>query len=254
VKDLIRACKKDSPELMPVRVQLGKWNILQSDLIELLLTHPQDKILSYYLIILMVQLTEFPLAESPHFTQVVEFLRVYKESFLRKDAIKTLMAHLADCLEARERGRTHEQMIELIVVLLRNLLQVPDRPESGGTANELEKNLHFHTLVNFIRENAIDAIIFMTQEFESPLMCKLDLTFLEIFYHIFASFDIKQLVSGDETDSIERMVREDAQSLKLQKPVGRHSRFRGFFQQKRVFDGTRSMRSKPFTNEQGEQS
>ena len=39
LKDLIRFCKRDDPEKMYARIELGKWNIVHSDLIHLLLLY-----------------------------------------------------------------------------------------------------------------------------------------------------------------------------------------------------------------------
>lgn len=38
IKDLNRFCKKDDPDLPVTRLELGKWNILVSDLLPLLTT------------------------------------------------------------------------------------------------------------------------------------------------------------------------------------------------------------------------
>ena len=38
------------------------------------------------------------------------------------------MIHLADCLQVEEKFEKHKQMIELIIVLCKQLLQIPDKP------------------------------------------------------------------------------------------------------------------------------
>jgi len=36
------------------------------------------------------------------------------------------MEHLADCLQKEQRNEKHEQMIELIIILFKQLLTIPD--------------------------------------------------------------------------------------------------------------------------------
>jgi hypothetical protein len=55
-----------------------------------------------------------------------EILRSYKEAFLQPQVVSVLMEHLADCLQMEVRNDKHEQMIELIIVLFKQLLQIPD--------------------------------------------------------------------------------------------------------------------------------
>ena len=45
--------------------------------------------------------------------------------------LETLMNHFADCvsLANEQRSKVHNQMVELIVLLFRNLLQIPDFQE-----------------------------------------------------------------------------------------------------------------------------
>jgi hypothetical protein len=45
--------------------------------------------------------------------------------------LETLMNHFADCVSLEgERTKVHNQMVELIVLIFRNLLQIPDLEES----------------------------------------------------------------------------------------------------------------------------
>jgi len=51
-----------------------------------------------------------------------EILRSYKEAFLQPNVVSVLVEHLADCLQMEVRNDKHEQMIELIIVLFKQLL------------------------------------------------------------------------------------------------------------------------------------
>ena len=88
----------------------------------------------------MVQLTEYPRTsedmrnakekrmvswthpKSKYRHQMLEALRGYKEAFLQPQVVSVLMEHLADCLQEKEMTQKHEQMIELIIVLFKQLL------------------------------------------------------------------------------------------------------------------------------------
>jgi len=51
--------------------------------------------------------------------------------------IEILMSHMADCFQEQELSDMHQQMIELIIILFKQLLQIPD-PGSN------QKNSAFH--------------------------------------------------------------------------------------------------------------
>lgn len=57
---------------------------------------------------------------------MLEILREYKDSFLQPHVIEVLMEHLADLLQVKEMTQKHEQMIELIIVIFKQLLTIPD--------------------------------------------------------------------------------------------------------------------------------
>jgi hypothetical protein len=79
---------------------------------------------------LLVQLTELPSpqCESKPKIGITEALYSYKEAFLVPKVIESLMNHLADCLKAEEKTQKHNQMIELIIVIFKQLLAIPERP------------------------------------------------------------------------------------------------------------------------------
>lgn len=92
------------------------------------------------------------------------------------------MEHLADCLQMENRNQKHELMIELIIVLFKQLMQIPD-PKHGDTntsfyGKDLQKNL----LIKFSEESVLDSFNYLSQEFTTPLQKKLCLPLLEIQY------------------------------------------------------------------------
>jgi DNA-binding FrmR family transcriptional regulator len=53
---------------------------------------------------------------------MIEILRSYKEAFLNANVISVLMDHLADCLQSEQPTQKHHEMIELIILIFKQLL------------------------------------------------------------------------------------------------------------------------------------
>ncbi len=72
------------------------------------------------------------------------------------------MEHLADCLVVEEKNQKHEQMIELIIVLFKQLLQIPDakhnQTDTKFAGKELQKNL----LLVMSSESVLDSFNFLS--------------------------------------------------------------------------------------------
>lgn len=98
---------------------------------------------------------------------------------MEQRVVATLMAHLADCLQRQDKTTKHNQMIELIIALFKQVLAI----ESDGL-------LHKKLILKFDEESVLDAFIFLTQDFAEELNKKLALHFLEINYHLFKFFSV----------------------------------------------------------------
>jgi hypothetical protein len=64
-------------------------------------------------------------------------------------------------------------MIELIIVLFKQVLQIPE---------DRDKNQQRRLLLVFAEESVLDSFIYLTQDFSQPYIKKLTITFLEIQY------------------------------------------------------------------------
>ena len=73
-------------------------------------------------------------------------------------------------------------MLEFIIVLIRNLLQVPD-------ASNDNEALHNHFLTTLIREEMFNPLLYLVQNETSKVMEKIDIPLMEIFYYSFTCFD-----------------------------------------------------------------
>lgn len=68
------------------------------------------------------------------------------------------MNHLADCLQVEVKIQKHNQMIELIIVLFKQLLIIPDRLQDKAGGSSLQKRL----LLAFAADSVFDAFNFLT--------------------------------------------------------------------------------------------
>lgn len=128
IKDLVKNIRKDVPENPKVSLILSQFNIVESDLIKILVLHAEDKKLSFWLLALLSYLTAKPcenlLEEDKE--KLNGALREYKKSFMKNEGITYLILHISDYVKtpADKRQKAHVQMMEFIVILLRNLLQI----------------------------------------------------------------------------------------------------------------------------------
>jgi hypothetical protein len=60
IKELCRLLRKDTGDQHLKQLCLGEWNIVASDLLKLLVKYPEDRQLAFYVIMLLVTLTEKP--------------------------------------------------------------------------------------------------------------------------------------------------------------------------------------------------
>jgi hypothetical protein len=175
---------------------LGKWSFLQRDLLPLLIFHDRDKRLAFLTLMLLVQLTELPSDEcdSKVKLELLSQLAMFKEAFLEPRVISTLMVHLADCLKVEAKQKKHNDMIELIFVIFKQLLSIPE----GSRDCPIQKQL----ILKFKEESVLEAIIFLSQEFTEPFQKKLAMHFLEINFWIFNHFRASQIVDPSTSEKI----------------------------------------------------
>jgi hypothetical protein len=131
------------------------------------------------------------------------------------------MVHIADFYKTpeAERLRAHYQMMEFIIKLVRNLVQIPN--------SEKYPNLHNHFLAAFIKEDMFNPLLYIIQTDRSPLMDKIDIPLMEIFYNTFTCFRPELLYSIKDNDFLKNIM-----ILRMsQKAVPtRHSRFLPLFE------------------------
>jgi len=92
--------------------------------------------------------------------EILNQLVSFKEAFLEARVIGTLMVHLADCLKVEEKQKKHIDMIELIFVIFKQILAIPESTRDCPIQKQL--------LLKFKEESVFEALIFLSQEFTEP--------------------------------------------------------------------------------------
>lgn len=241
LKELYKLLRNENPDSPLKRLELGEWNVVESDLLKLLISYPDDRQLAFYTIVVLVSLTEKPTKSFSKLEKYNEYLQQYKLSFITsKEAIKVIVNHLAECISkpVDERNEQHDQMLELIIYLFRNLLAVPDKTAqfikaSKGVAiyntrEDSMKDLQRRFLHKLSDENVLDALIYMSQDFTPPSIRKLSLCFLEIFCHLLTSFSPRAMWNQRESVSLLQVLRDKAaqQDKERRRELSsRHSKF-----------------------------
>lgn len=126
LKDINKFLRSEDPEKPSIRRELGKWNFLEESLLPLLVSQKQDKKVCFLTILLLAELTYMPDKNAENYIELIEKLKSYKHAFLAPEVISTLIENLAESLQEDNTTGTekHAQMIELIIVVFKNLLQV----------------------------------------------------------------------------------------------------------------------------------
>ncbi|KAM3129508.1 hypothetical protein pb186bvf_018412 [Paramecium bursaria] len=245
IKQLCVFCRKDLDK--PIAKQyLAQYKVLQRDLINLLTGYPQDKVLSYYLLILLESMTNYSLNE-----QLIDHLQVYKANFLRPLVMQTLINHFGECVQIPQecRSKAQLQLIELIILLFRNLLLIPDVAETKidihGTG-ELQRNMQKYLIQAMIKESVLAGFIFISQDFTHQFIQKLSIPLLFIFYQCFTPFEQEWLLNEeDDWQQKYKALKQQSMSERPQLAPPRHSRFSGFYSKIRE-NGTQQLHSQPF--------
>jgi len=74
---------------------LEEWDFLEKSVLPLLVSQEKDLKLSYYIVLLIAELTYPVEKDVPNYDEMVGRLRKYKRAFLAPNIISTLTDHLA---------------------------------------------------------------------------------------------------------------------------------------------------------------
>ncbi|GAB6032068.1 hypothetical protein CHUAL_010434 [Chamberlinius hualienensis] len=209
--DLIRFLKHDEDN-HEVRRQLGRMQVMQSDLIWLLkiLTNA-DKHLLNVLVRLMVDLLmpalivhsgEIP-ADSfarKNYLEIVSHLQAYKLAFCATEVWKAVADRLRDFLSLDWENRLEDDIlfIERLLVLVRNILHVPVNPTDELRTDD-DVSVHDRILWEMHKAGLDDLILFLVNSDEYQEFC---MHSLEIISLMLREQDPGQLTSSGAARSL----------------------------------------------------
>eukprot|EP00891_Asterochloris_glomerata_P008793 jgi/Astpho2/8793/Aster-05348 len=235
LKDLQRFLRNDDPKTREALQILGQYNIAKTDLVPLIVTYPQDTDLVYNALKLVTRLTMPITADSAvvHVThkdiclplltcaplhpavKVVTFLTMpiaadsnsaptqalymqqVKEAFLAQDAMTVIVGLVAEPLGRHPRmSEADGFIVQLVITFIRNLLNIPDRAATAGSAGDHKSHLRQKLLMRLFEDHVMELLAVMAQytdarpfRSEAPLL-------LDIFSDIFKGADAGQLAAA----------------------------------------------------------
>ncbi|XP_073816308.1 circadian regulator timeout isoform X1 [Musca autumnalis] len=230
------------------RRHLGHAKVLQTDLVYMLPEYVNDEEFADVLIRLLVILTNPTLLlyrdgppKDNHgrkvFMELIDILQGYKSAFTRDKIWAALFGKLKASLEVDWALRSEEQslLIERILVLIRNVLQVPANPEAECRADN-DASVHDQVIWALHQSGILDLVLFIISspdEHQFHLHCLeiLCLLYREQTAENLADASLQRSVSEKQRDEQELLAarRREKQRTSAKPPPGRHSRFGGTY-------------------------
>ena len=246
VKDLIRFLRRDDGSHL-LRRSLGQIGVVQSDLIPLLKNYADDEELFDLVLRLLVNLTgpelllfreELPQDKVTrnHFIELQTHRQKYKRAFVDAKLWAILAQQLGKLLRKDYSDRSEDDglVIERILILIRNILQVPKDDQSEKRTDD-EASTHDQVLWVLHKSGIEDLLLFVASSDEETQYC---LHVLEIISLMFREQDPKHLASANFQRSKEEKRQDEVALLRL--------REREMEQQKQKFLQAKSMRHSRF--------
>ncbi|XP_046806289.1 protein timeless homolog [Lucilia cuprina] len=230
------------------RRHLGRAKVLQTDLVYMLPDYVDDDEYADVLIRLLVILTNPTLLlyrdgppKDNHgrkvFLELIDILQGYKNAFTRDKIWSAVFGKLKKSLEIDWALRSEEQslLIERILVLIRNVLQVPANPEAECRADN-DASVHDQVIWALHQSGILDLVLFIissSDENQFHLHCLeiVCLLYREQTAENLADASLQRSVSEKQRDEQELLAarRREKQRLASKPAAGRHSRFGGTF-------------------------
>ena len=250
VKDLIRFLRRDDAN-HEIRRAMGNIKIVKSDLLPILREHSNNRELFDVTLRLLVNLTNPELLlfkeELPedketrnYFLQIQNHRQGYKEAFVDQE-LWTVMAKTLGALLKKdwdERLEDDKLIIERILILIRNVLQVPTNVKREGRTED-DATVHDQILWVLHQSGIQDLLLYIAS---SDMEQQYSLHILEIISLMFREQDPMSLASANlgrskaekdaDEEALAKAVRieEQKQMAKVKaKMVSRHSRFGGTY-------------------------
>ncbi|ORX99636.1 timeless-domain-containing protein [Basidiobolus meristosporus CBS 931.73] len=177
---------------------LGRWDILNKDLIPIFLLNSEmsnsfQERHCLACIELFVPLTWKVDQESEYPLESLEYLRTHKQAFLREGLFEGIFGVLVKLLSKplRERSERENGFIGLILNLIRNLLAIPDRQASiKDSAERYEQSFTQERIILRLQEsNLLELLLTFASSADDSDFLSWNMTVQEIFCGLFGNFD-----------------------------------------------------------------
>ncbi|TPX58885.1 hypothetical protein PhCBS80983_g02824 [Powellomyces hirtus] len=242
LRDLKRLLRNDEQSKeKEVARSLGRWNILQTDLVPILLAaHAEGKEkIAQAVVQLFVPLT-WPIDTKSHDAAgQQEIQRGYKEVFLQESVLSAVLDLLLKPLSVIHRERTERDhaFIGLILTLFRNLLAIRDTQTHVLSTGEkyIRSTLQEHLIISMSKTDIIPLLLSFAGSLSEREYSDWNLTIMEVFYYLFLERDPEEMFrtakhgSTSATRELGKLLlEEEAQRRRAARiPRSRHSRFGG---------------------------
>eukprot|EP01134_Creolimax_fragrantissima_P000143 CFRG0143T1 len=210
LQDLIRYLRLDNAEIAPVQTKLTEWNIVKSDLVPLIgsCQRGQDDKLVFTSLKMMVLLTMKP-SEVLH-VEVTHYLAMNiqkaKEAFVSAKMWSVLADYMGETLaeSPRDRDERDIKIVELIIALIRNILQIADLPT---------QTTHDTIIRRLSESHILDLLLLLGNNVShDPLAAAHSLFMLEVTYLLLQYQKPEALVEALTLDKLQ--IHEKARVLK----------------------------------------
>ncbi|XP_049272285.1 protein timeless homolog isoform X1 [Rhipicephalus sanguineus] len=249
LKDLLRYLRRDD-ESHEIRRILGRIQVLKTDLLPLLKFYPDDESLFDVIIRLLVDLTnpaillykeELPVEKFArnNYLEIVSHLQSYKLAFTDSKVWISITKKLEALLHKNWETRQEEDkdMIERILVLVRNVLHVPANPSEEKRTDD-DVNVHDQVLWAMHLAHLEDLLLYVTSSDDETDYCFHCLEILSLMLReqspeVLARAEQPRTAAEKDEDVRELLKAREMElarkKMQIQARTKRHPRFGGTF-------------------------
>mmetsp|Transcript_13560 Transcript_13560/g.15767 ORF Transcript_13560/g.15767 Transcript_13560/m.15767 type:complete len:216 (+) Transcript_13560:104-751(+) len=158
--DLNKMLQEDLPDNgYLVRRKLGEWQVVRTRIIPLFVAYEKDTELTTNVVQMMVKLTTRVGLYGSEELEHLRHLQDYKEAFSKSDIFTVLLRLVMEALD-NEDG-PGQQFFKDVLVLIRNLVSVPDPGPGDAGYTPLRRQLQLTYIRHFHDEGVLDFFHFL---------------------------------------------------------------------------------------------
>ncbi|TPX32580.1 hypothetical protein SmJEL517_g04318 [Synchytrium microbalum] len=236
LRDIRRFLKHDvMGKEMYISIQLGRWQILQKDLLPMFMSDETDEKLRRAILDLFAPMTWEINPKTKNIASQKAVLREYKIAFLGDGVLRTFRNELLVILGTEDWSK-HEKNIpklRLLLNVIRNVLSIKDDRVSVFSSTEayMKAHLQEQLVLQMKDESILEFIITFAASMGDPQFAQWNMLIMEIVYFLFRDRDPEELVTRKEkivNTILEDSLKEDDERKRRVAGISsRHSRFGG---------------------------